>query len=474
MKKLTQVFLVWMLLCLALSAQAESNSDQFQTYNKINHNWSELSEAQYVDNLVACELKLQEYKWSKNIWPEANQKPKPAFNEVADVDATYRQVLNTLKKQAVLADKFNIAITDTMLQRDLHRMARTSRDGKGLKTLFAVMDNNPETIARCLSQPYLVAKIFDKSFYWNQELHQNTKTKAENELALYRHAKSINLNDAQVNTVIYQVDTLVHQKKPNEQDANDQDTNDRYDNPAQRSAVELDEDEYQQKLLTLGNTQLQEIETAYFYAEILAKTDRSIEVKYLVWAKQSANQWLQKQAAKLLPVATGFPYKLPEITHLQRTFNHNAGFAADTWKQLPKPEARSTHTAVWTGSEMIIWGGVISTERLNTGGIYDPVTDMWMSTSTIGAPSARNHHTAVWTGSEMLVWGGYDGSYLNSGGIYDPLTDKWSSTTTVGGPPARERHTAVWSGAKMIVWGGNYGTSDLDSGISYDLENDIW
>jgi hypothetical protein len=26
--------------------------------------------------------------------------------------------------------------------------------------------------------------------------------------------------------------------------------------------------------------------------------------------------------------------------------------------------------------------------------------------TTINAPSARNFHTAVWTGTEMIVWGG--------------------------------------------------------------------
>ena len=46
------------------------------------------------------------------------------------------------------------------------------------------------------------------------------------------------------------------------------------------------------------------------------------------------------------------------------------------------------HTAVWTGSEMIVWGGV-RPGLLNTGGRYDPGTDSWTATSTTNAPSAR-------------------------------------------------------------------------------------
>ena len=45
---------------------------------------------------------------------------------------------------------------------------------------------------------------------------------------------------------------------------------------------------------------------------------------------------------------------------------------------------------------------------LNTGGRYNPGTDTWTATSTTNAPAARAFHTAVWTGSEMIVWGGYD------------------------------------------------------------------
>ena len=41
-------------------------------------------------------------------------------------------------------------------------------------------------------------------------------------------------------------------------------------------------------------------------------------------------------------------------------------------------------------------------------------------------PSARAYHTAVWTGSEMIVWGGWDGGYEADGGRYDPVTDSWT------------------------------------------------
>jgi len=36
--------------------------------------------------------------------------------------------------------------------------------------------------------------------------------------------------------------------------------------------------------------------------------------------------------------------------------------------------------------------------------------DTWTTTSVINAPWARIEHTAIWTGSEMIMWGGIDDS----------------------------------------------------------------
>ena len=130
------------------------------------------------------------------------------------------------------------------------------------------------------------------------------------------------------------------------------------------------------------------------------------------------------------------------------------------------PHARWDHTAVWTGTEMIVWGGLNDDPPFitvfNDGGKYNPNTDSWTATSMTNAPSERYWHTAVWTGSEMIIWAGYgpgggNGFYgsLNTGGKYNPQNG-WMATTTTNAPTARDHHTAVWTGSRMIVWGGNY------------------
>jgi hypothetical protein len=62
---------------------------------------------------------------------------------------------------------------------------------------------------------------------------------------------------------------------------------------------------------------------------------------------------------------------------------------------------------------------------LNTGGQYDPVGNSWTATTTVvGTPGAAALHTAVWTGSTMIVWGGtLDGTTVsNAGGQYRILS----------------------------------------------------
>jgi len=69
-----------------------------------------------------------------------------------------------------------------------------------------------------------------------------------------------------------------------------------------------------------------------------------------------------------------------------------------------------------------VWGGfsgAFPPSRLRSGGRFNPATDSWTATSTgADVPVWREYHTAVWTGTEMIVWGGYLEGQLSSGGLY--------------------------------------------------------
>jgi hypothetical protein len=142
------------------------------------------------------------------------------------------------------------------------------------------------------------------------------------------------------------------------------------------------------------------------------------------------------------------------------------------------PSARSGHTAVWDGQEMIVWGGDISGGApifTSSGGMYRPDLDQWTAVSTLNAPSARAGHTAVWTGTEMIVWGGYTaGGTLNTGAKFNPVTQTWTPTSTAGAPSGRSGHIAVWTGTSMLVWGGANSVGLLRDAALYDPVADQW
>ncbi len=169
-------------------------------------------------------------------------------------------------------------------------------------------------------------------------------------------------------------------------------------------------------------------------------------------------------------------------TNLQGVLNTGGKYkpSTDSWTDTSTsnaPVARLFHSGVWTGTEMIVWGGLDRVAKdLNTGGRYNPGTNGWTATSTSNAPSVRDLHTAVWTGTEMIVWGGEDdlGNGLNTGGKYNPTNDSWIATTNTNAPAARVAHSAIWTNTEMVVWGGNNGSTFLNTGGRYNPGANSW
>jgi N-acetylneuraminic acid mutarotase len=148
----------------------------------------------------------------------------------------------------------------------------------------------------------------------------------------------------------------------------------------------------------------------------------------------------------------------------------------DTWTATATAPLtpRAYHTAVWTGSQMIVWGGynVHIGQLYGDGARYSPATNSWTPVTGVNAPDARTYHTAVWSGTEMIVWGGAnEPAYDQTGGRYNPTTDTWTPTSLVNPPSLRWFHVAVWTGTEMIVQGGSFG---VVAGARYNPATDTW
>jgi N-acetylneuraminic acid mutarotase len=162
------------------------------------------------------------------------------------------------------------------------------------------------------------------------------------------------------------------------------------------------------------------------------------------------------------------------------------GYAYDpkenTWTTINSdgaPTARSYHTAVWTGSEMIVWGGYQQDAAVAAGGIYDPSTDSWrpLDEGLKNSPKPRIGHSVLWSGKEMIVWGGSDGhgKYLGDGFRYDIKKNRWRKISKKGSPDDRELHTALWTGEAMVIIGGTDSEDkSKDTAGIYNLKKNKW
>ena len=157
--------------------------------------------------------------------------------------------------------------------------------------------------------------------------------------------------------------------------------------------------------------------------------------------------------------------------------------ATNTWTTMSTvgaPAGRAFHTAIWNTAtnRMIVWGGntLFSSGELNTGGMYDPVSNTWTgaTATSAGVPTARWNHSATWTGTEMIIFGGRSAfNVTNTGSKYNPVTNTWTAMS-VSGAPTAEEHAATWSGSLLYVSGGLNGTTGLTDVNTYNPVANTW
>jgi hypothetical protein len=148
-----------------------------------------------------------------------------------------------------------------------------------------------------------------------------------------------------------------------------------------------------------------------------------------------------------------------------------------TWRPLPPSplSARSSAQGVWTGREVLVWGGFdgswLGDGSLSDGAAFDPATATWRALPAApGEPFAPL--TSVWTGSEAIFWGSVRGDGHGPGLAFDPATDAWR-TIARAPAPMEDSVTAVWTGEEMLVLGGA-GRVSLPNAAAYDPVSDAW
>jgi N-acetylneuraminic acid mutarotase len=412
---------------------------------------------------------------------------KAPFEEAVPRDVLERKVATYLEQTVALEKYWHTPLTAEMLEREMTRQSRGSRMPDRLRELYAALGNDSFLIQECLARPALVDRLARSFLAFDGNVQAERRREAE-ELRGQLLARRIDPHADHPNRSVLDL-VRVDASGPGRSVADAE--------PSGRGRTT--------RRLTLSSTELErrraqlpatdeigslvEDREAFSVRVMLASTDSEIRVATFAVTKRGWQEWWSEvegdlDGASIEPIASE-AVTMDEPDHEPGGACHpeetGSCLPDDTWDNGSLDTmvtARTSHTVVWTGREMIVWGGVGFYQELNTGLRYDPATDTWASTSTAGAPAARYGHTAIWTGREMILWGGYlgyyQGGYSNTGGRYDPASDTWEPTSTLDAPEARDEHTAIWTGRQMIVWGGHFTDSDLSTGGLYDPETNAW
>lgn len=180
---------------------------------------------------------------------------------------------------------------------------------------------------------------------------------------------------------------------------------------------------------------------------------------------------------------------------------------------LPSPplDVRGDAAVVWSGREVVVWGGDVEAANMGLSGedrtyadgaAFDPNTGRWrkMSASPLPASAAtteavkvdegivfvRGRNAALWD-PETDTWRSFDDaptpvSDLSSTGsgaisfsgnaLLDPVSGTW---TTLPTPPLRlERPTSVWDGSDFVVIGGPSTPFTDAAAIAYNPGDEQW
>lgn len=144
------------------------------------------------------------------------------------------------------------------------------------------------------------------------------------------------------------------------------------------------------------------------------------------------------------------------------------------YQAFPVPEhiSRISEAVVWTGTDLVIWGGELDDGTTTARGArLDPISGAW--TDLPAAPLEPNGTpTAVWSGSEVIVCCDHL-SDVGGGAAYNPVTNAWREISAA--PLAGADYpSSVWTGTEMVVVDGAREDAPESSVVAYDPSDDTW
>jgi hypothetical protein len=180
----------------------------------------------------------------------------------------------------------------------------------------------------------------------------------------------------------------------------------------------------------------------------------------LVWAGDRLISWggsLEPSVGNFVPTADGFSYDP----------------AANEWTPIPPAPIAGSGQGLWTGSELLIWD--VDGRRVEA---FNPASGTWRRLAD--DPHKALGNAWVWTGRELIVWGGRPGdeeAATAEGAALDPASGTWRAIASA--PFAMSSAEAVWVNRELIVVGseldgGNHASTRTAIALAYDPVTNLW
>ena len=408
------------------------------------------------------------------------------------------KVTRYLRQTVALETLWSTPVTAEMFEREMARMVERSRMPERLEEMFDALGRDPILIRECLARPTLVDRLTRNFFAYDERIHGQTAREADEIREGLRTGAIDPRADHPRRTVI---DLVLRGEDAADTGDAENTVSRRLDASGERR-IEVSDEEFRRARRELSDRASEvgrpvEEKESFEVRVLLDDSPGRLRIASFRVPKTTWDSWWNVvegtlPAGPVHSVAMAGPRAPIAAVSRPAAGSESAatgtkdarGPAAtelvcpgeDEWNNgfMDLLKAKSKHTAVWTGSHMIVWGADDGWIVTVSGALYDPATDTWRPVSKTGAPHHGAGHSAVWTGSLMIVWGG---TTVSTGGRYDPASDTWTATSLGNAPPGRSFHAAVWTGSRMIVWGGwnlDYFAQELSSGGIYDPQANTW
>ncbi len=322
-----------------------------------------------LEERVACQWRIEEVFWRHRVWPRENPGVKPPLAALVDPEVVRRKAEDGLRQSQALDELWGERLDGAALQRELERMAVETRQPEVLRELFAALGNDPYRVAECLVRPLLAGERLRERDAWHGSRHRALRRQIEDGLAAVAPGERLDRSSGEARELIWRRDDLADSSPaPGEV---------LFDEPgwsaAQERVASLFGLDVESPPPAGRVSALQEDRHGFHVVRILERDGDRWRLETVHWAKQPFAAWWaatrERFPAALDP--TVYPFRLPAIT---------AGpLPADAWRPTPSlPDSSRLSTAVWTGSEMIFWGGLGPWGgKSQTGSRYEPATDTW-------------------------------------------------------------------------------------------------